>query len=100
MDDFRTLLTGWERPCNLEELTEEAARCIGGMYRETSAEEDLADARTIITEAREFERARIAAILRTHYDEAEDRVTFGDFESCSDRCPGIVMDHVLKLLEA
>lgn len=45
------------------------------------------------------ERARLAAILRTHYDEDADRVTFGDFESCSDSCPGIVMDHVLKLLD-
>lgn len=49
---------------------------------------------------RTADRARLAAILRTHYDEDADRVTFGDFQSCSDNCPGIVMDHVLKLLDA
>lgn len=80
-------------------IDERPQQPITGTANDDRPMEDVADARMIITAAREFERARLAAILRTHYDEDADRVTFGEFESCSDQCPGIVMDHVLKLLD-
>ena len=32
------------------------------------------------------------------YDDDEDRVRFGDWESCSDSCPGQVIREITKLL--